>query len=50
MTGWWRDKPALERFNRRVRYGLIVTIQAHNGALDIYTPVANQIAIPLLAE
>ena len=50
VTGWWRDKPALERFNRRVRYALIVTIQAHNGALDIYTPVANQIAIPLPAE
>ncbi len=50
VMGWWREKPNLERFTRRVRYALIVTIQAHNSALDIYTPVANQIAIPLPAE
>lgn len=40
--GWWRHKPSLGRANCRVRYSLIVGLEARV-ALDLYTPI--QIAI-----
>jgi hypothetical protein len=45
VGGWWRERPHLERWRRRVRYALIVTIETPEIEVDIYTPVANQIAV-----
>lgn len=47
VGGWWKENPAHERYNRRVRYSLIVSIRAVNGDVDIYTPVRVQIATPI---
>lgn len=46
VIGWWRERPHLQRYNRRARYALIVSILTDDQAVDIYTPVANQIRIP----
>jgi hypothetical protein len=43
IGGWWRENPAHHRFDRTVRYALIVSIRAVNGTIDIYTPVRAQI-------
>jgi hypothetical protein len=43
-TGWWKDRPRLERWNRPVRYSLLVSILAPEQQVDIYTPVAIQVA------
>ena len=45
VTGWWKEKPALERYDRNVRYSLIVSIRAANAVTDIYTPVRNAIQV-----
>jgi len=45
VGGWWKEKPYLERWNAKARYSLIVTIQAPSAVVDIYTPVADAIAI-----
>jgi hypothetical protein len=45
VGGWWKENPQHKRYGRRVRYALIVSIRAINGAVDIYTPVQNQIAV-----
>ncbi len=45
VGGWWKEKPYLKRWEAKARYSLIVTIRASEAAVDIYTPVANQIAI-----
>jgi hypothetical protein len=44
IGGWWKENPAHERYDRAVRYALIVSIRAINGTVDIYTPVMTQIA------
>jgi Subtilase family len=46
IGGWWKENPAHQRFDRAVRYALIVSIRAINGAVDIYTPVMTQITTP----
>jgi hypothetical protein len=47
VGGWWKENRAHERYNRLVRYSLIVSIRAVNGDVDIYTPVRVQIATPV---
>ena len=41
--GWWRQKPALGRAERRIRYCLIVSLEAPVG-VDLYTPIQTSIA------
>jgi hypothetical protein len=43
VSGWWKEKPALERYDRRARYSMIVSIHAPGAAVDIYTPVQTAI-------
>ena len=45
VGGWWKERPNLDRWQRSVRYALIVTIKAPEIEVDIYTPVANQVAV-----
>lgn len=45
--GWWKTRPRLERHDREVRYALIVSIRAPEVDVDLYTAIANQIAIPV---
>ncbi len=50
VTGWWRERPQFERYNRRVRYSLVVSIHTRAEDVDLYTPVQNQLAIPTTIE
>lgn len=47
--GWWREKPALQRADRQVRYALIVSLRAPV-QVDLYTPIETQVGIPVLIE
>jgi hypothetical protein len=47
VGGWWKERPHLNRWQRQVRYTLIVTIEAPEIEVDIYTPVTSQIAIEI---
>lgn len=47
IGGWWKENPGHARYDRRVRYGLVVSIRATNGDIDIYTPVQTQITLPV---
>lgn len=44
IGGWWKENPAHQRYDRPIRYALIISIRAVNGTIDIYTPVMTQIA------
>lgn len=48
--GWWNKRPHLEGWKKSARYSLIVTIATPSVETDIYTPVANQIGVPILVE
>lgn len=43
-AGWWRTRPAQERYHLPARYSLVVSIRTPETEIDIYTPVAQQIA------
>jgi hypothetical protein len=45
VSGWWKEKPYLERFDTPTRYALIVTIRAPGSEVDIFTPVEAAIAV-----
>jgi hypothetical protein len=47
VTGWWKEKPYLDRYQRDVRYCLILSINASAGEIDIYTPIAVAVGIPV---
>lgn len=44
-VGWWRERHHLNRWDRRCRYALIVSIHTLGQEVDIYTPVAIQIGL-----
>ena len=43
-TGWWKTRPALERYDQSARYALVVSIRAPEVDVDLYTEVANVVA------
>ena len=47
VSGWYRMRKKLEMYDSKVRYSLIVTIEAPEIDIDIYTPVLNSIPIEI---
>ncbi|TNJ39036.1 S8 family peptidase [Chlorobaculum thiosulfatiphilum] len=47
LIGWWRERPHLQRWDRKARYSLIVSLHTPDETIDIYTPVATQIGVPV---
>lgn len=45
--GWWKTRPALERYDLPVRYALVVSISAPEVDVDLYTAVASKVGIPV---
>lgn len=44
-AGWWRTRPALERYALPARYSLIVSLRTEQTDIDLYNVIANKIAI-----
>jgi hypothetical protein len=42
--GWWRTRQAQERYDLPARYSLIVSIRTPETDVDLYTPIAQQVA------
>jgi hypothetical protein len=48
VGGWWKEMAGRTQPDRRVRYALVVSLGVSaNSDVDIYTPIANQIVIPV---
>lgn len=45
VSGWYRMRKKLEKYDASVRYSLIVTIEAPEIDIDIYTPIRAMIPI-----
>ena len=45
--GWWRERRHLGRVASECQYSLAVSIETPTEEVDIYTPVANQVGIPI---
>jgi hypothetical protein len=48
--GWWNKRPQLGAWEKAARYSLIVTIATPDVEVDLYTPVANMVGIPVVVE
>ena len=48
--GWWSKRQHLEGWEKDSRYSLVVTIATPSEQVDIYTPVANQIGVPIVID
>ena len=42
--GWWRTRPAQERYDLPARYSLIVSLRTPETDVDLYAPIAQQVA------
>lgn len=49
LSGWWKEKPILQRWDRSVRYALVVSLRAPGSEIDIYTPIESQLAVHIPA-
>jgi len=49
-VGWWRERHHLNRWNRKCRYALIVSIYTPEQDVDIYTPVVTKIGLMVPIE
>ena len=50
VTGWWKERSHLQRFDRDARYALIVTISTEDQTVDLYTPIATAAGIAVTTE
>jgi len=50
LSGWWKEKPALQRWEREARYALLVSVRAPGVDVDIYTPIENSLAVEIPAR
>ncbi|GAA3687147.1 S8 family peptidase [Acetobacter lovaniensis] len=50
VSGWWKEKPGLQRWDRSVRYALLVSIRAPGAEVDLYTAIANKLAVAVPAS
>jgi hypothetical protein len=47
VSGWWKDQPKRDRSHLGARYALIVTVETDAADVDIWTPVATLVGIPI---
>jgi len=43
--GWWRTRPAQERYDLPARYSLVISIRTPETEVDLYTPIVQQVAL-----
>lgn len=48
VTGWWKERPNLNRWSRTAKYSLILSLETDSAQTDLYTPIASQIALPII--
>ncbi|MGY0387140.1 S8 family peptidase [Nocardioides sp. WG-D5] len=47
VGGWWKNNTTRARINRPVRYALVVSLKTASEDVDLYTPIANTLRIPI---
>ena len=47
VSGWWKDQPHRDRSEIGARYALVISIETEAEGVDIWTPVAQEIGVPI---
>lgn len=45
VSGWWKTRPRLERYDQRADYSLLVSIHVPEVDVELYTAIENQIKV-----
>jgi hypothetical protein len=46
VSGWWRLRPPLKRYEKTLRYALVVSLRSPEQPVDLYTPIATELGLP----
>lgn len=47
VNGWWKLRPQHNRFGKRIRYSLVMSLESLGADIDIYNPIQAAIALPI---
>jgi hypothetical protein len=47
VSGWWKDQPKRDRSALGARYALVVSIETDAEDVDVWTPVAVKVGVPV---
>lgn len=47
VNGWWRLRAQHRKYNSRIRYSLIVSLETVGAELDIFTPIKAEVDVPI---
>ena len=47
VGGWWKERSYLNKWDKKVRYSLILSISTPENDVDLYTPIITQVKIPV---
>ncbi len=47
VSGWWKDQPGRDRSAQGARYSLVISIATEAVGVDIWTPVAVEVGVPV---
>lgn len=50
VVGWWRERAHLGKFNKKMRYSLVVSIETPSVDADLYTAIMTQINMKTAVE
>jgi len=50
IGGWWKNNSRKDRMGLPVRYALLVSLSTDEQNIDIYTPIANELRVPIATE
>jgi len=45
VSGWWKTRPKLERYDQRAPYSLLISIRAPEIDVTLYTAIENMVAV-----
>ncbi|WP_158838762.1 S8 family peptidase [Polaribacter sp. L3A8] len=49
-SGWWKNLKKMNRFNEKMRYSLIVSLEVPENSEDIYTEIVNRVQVENLIK
>jgi hypothetical protein len=50
VTGWWKELPSRDQSSRGARYALLLSIESPAEDVDLWTPVAQEVGLPVVIE
>ena len=50
VGGWWKNSRRSDRTDLPIRYSLIVSLRTAEQGVDLYTPIATQLSVPIAAS